>query len=210
MVIRLPESGSKIACKYISTPLLLHIPEIEGDGVKFDIRYVLLLRSIRPLRLYVHRIFWLRFANKPFSLKELDDYETHFTVMNYRTNAHLRQMDCETFISMYNEQHSQHGETWSVIEQCIFEMFRELFHCATVEEPPLGIGSCVSSRAVYAADIMLELNNNNHKIQPKLLEINFTPDCSRACSYYPNFYNQVFNALFRDLIDDQDIFDISI
>jgi tubulin--tyrosine ligase-like protein 12 len=209
MVIRLPESGSKIACKYVSTPVLLKIPEIQGAGVKFDVRYVLLLRSIRPLKLYVHKIFWLRFANKPFSMEELDDYETHFTVMNYRENAELRQMDCETFTGMYNEQYGQNGETWTIIEQGIFQMFRELFDCATAEEPPLGIGSCLSSRALYAADVMLELNNNN-KIQPKLLEINFTPDCHRACTYYPNFYNQIFNVLFRDLIDDQDILDISV
>ena len=209
MIIRLPESGSKIACKYISTPVLLKIPDIEGDGVKFDVRYVLLLRSIRPLKLYVHKIFWLRFANKPFSMKELDDYETHFTARNYRVDTHLRQMDCETFTSMYNEQHGQNGKTWSIIEQDIFQMFRELFHCATVEEPPLGIGSCLSSRALYAADVILELNNNN-EIQPKLLEINFTPDCHRACSYYPDFYNQIFNVLFRDRTDDRDIVDISV
>jgi tubulin--tyrosine ligase-like protein 12 len=206
MAIRLPESGSKIACKYISNPVLLKIPEIEGEGVKFDVRYVLLLHSIRPLKLYVHKIFWLRFANKSFSMKELDDYETHFTVMNYRTNTNLRQMDCETFINMYNEQYS---EPWSSIEQRIFQMFRELFHCATIEEPPFGIGSCLSSRALYAADLMLEMTSNN-KIQPKLLEINYAPDCHRACTYYPNFYNQIFNVLFRDLTNDQDVIDISL
>jgi tubulin--tyrosine ligase-like protein 12 len=207
MIIRLPESGSKIACKYISSPILLKIPEIEGDGVKFDIRYVLLLRSIRPLKLYVHKIFWLRFANKTFSIKALDDYETHFTVMNYRPNAFLRQMNCQTFISMYNEQHGQNDQTWSIIEQRIFQMFREIFQCATIEEPPLGIGSCLSSRALYAADLMLEIIDN--KVQPKLLEINFTPDCHRACTFYPDFYNQVFNVLFRDVTDEQDVIDIS-
>ena len=208
MVIRLPESGSKIACKYVSTPMLLKVPEIEGGGVKFDVRYMLLLRSIRPLKLYVHKIFWLRVANKPYSKEELDDCETHFTAINYRVNTELREIDCETFVRMYNEQHGQNGETWSIVEQSIFQTFRELFHCATVEEPPLGIGSCLSSRALYAADVILELNNNN-KIQPKLLEVNFTPDCQRACSYYSNFYNQIFNFLFRNLTDES-IVDISI
>jgi tubulin--tyrosine ligase-like protein 12 len=209
MVIRLPESGPKIACKYLSTPVLLKIPDIEGDGVKFDVRYVLILRSIRPLKLYVHKIFSPRFANKPFSMKQLDDYETHFTAMNSQANTHLRQMDCETFITMYNEQHGQNGKTWSIIEQRIYQIFRELFHCASVEQPPLGIGSCSSSRALYAADLILELNPNN-EIQPKLLEVNFTPDCHRACTVYPNFYNQIFNVLFRDLTDDHDIVDISV
>ena len=207
MAIRLPESGPKIACKYVSSPLLLTIPEMEGNGVKFDVRYVLLLRSIRPLKLYVHKTFWLRFANKPFSLDELDDYETHFTVMNYRPNAFLRQMNCETFTTMFNEQHGQNGQTWSTVEQRIFEMFREAFQCASAEEPPLGMGACRSSRALYAADLMLDMTENG--VQPKLLEINFTPDCHRACTFYPNFYNQVFNVLFRDVSTDQDVIDIS-
>ena len=208
MIIRLPESGPKIACKYVSSPLLLQIPEMDGNGVKFDVRYVLLLRSLRPLKLYVHKIFWLRFANKPFSLKELDDYETHFTVMNYRPNAFLRQMNCQTFISMYDDQHGRNGQPWSVVEQRIFEMFREAFQCATEQEPPMGIDGCSSSRALYAADLMLEMVDN--EVQPKLLEINFTPDCHRACTFYPNFYNQVFNVLFRDLTGEQDVIDISV
>ncbi|CAF5084677.1 unnamed protein product [Rotaria magnacalcarata] len=207
MVIRLPESGSKIACKYVSNPVLLKIPEIEGNGVKFDVRYMLCVRSVLPLKLYVHKIFWLRFANKSFSMKELDDYATHFTVMNIQTNAHVREIDCANFIAMFNEQHSEHGDKWSTVEQRIFEIFREVFHCATIEEAPLGIGSCLSSRAVYAADLVLESKNN--RIQPKLLEIKFSPDCHRACTIYPNFYNQIFNLLFRGVTDDQDLADIS-
>jgi tubulin--tyrosine ligase-like protein 12 len=31
--------------------------------VKFDIRYVVLLRSTQPLKLYAYKVFWLRFAN---------------------------------------------------------------------------------------------------------------------------------------------------
>ena len=202
MILRLPESGSKIACKYISTPVLLRIPEIEGGGVKFDIRYMLLLRSIRPLKLFVHRIFSLRFASKPFSLDELDDSATHFTVINHPAHS----MDCQTFIDMFNE---QYNENWSNVEQKIFQVFQELFHCATIEEPPLGIGSCPSSRAFYAVDIMLEMNIQN-EIQVKLLEVNFQPDCQRVCSRYPKFYNQIFNNLFRDLTEEDEIRDISM
>ena len=54
---------------------------------------------------------------------------------------------------------------------------------------------------------MLEMVDD--KVQPKLLEINFTPDCHRACTFYPNFYNQVFNVLFRDITSEQDVIDIS-
>ncbi|CAF4220136.1 unnamed protein product, partial [Rotaria magnacalcarata] len=42
MIIRLPESGPKIACKYVSSPVLLKIPEMENQSIKFDVRYVIL------------------------------------------------------------------------------------------------------------------------------------------------------------------------
>ena len=32
-------------------------------------------------------------------------------------------------------------------------------------------------------------------IQPKLLEVNFSPDCVRACRYH-DFYNHMFECLF--------------
>ena len=52
----------QVACKYIENPVLMHFDDV-GD-VKFDIRYILLLSSVKPLKLYAYRIFWLRFANK--------------------------------------------------------------------------------------------------------------------------------------------------
>jgi hypothetical protein len=36
--------------------------------VKFDIRYIIMLRRVAPLEVSVYNRFWLRFANVPFSL----------------------------------------------------------------------------------------------------------------------------------------------
>ena len=67
------------------------------------------------------------------------------------------------------------------------------------------------SRAMYAIDLMLDwrqdfTNNNNSKvIEPIICEINYMPDCKRACKYHPSFFNDVFNTLFLDLVDNQKV-----
>ena len=84
-------TGPKIVQKYIEDPVLFHRPDIDG-GVKFDVRYVVLLASVRPLKLFVYKVFWLRFANRKFSLENYDDYQKHFTVMNYASPEKLLQV----------------------------------------------------------------------------------------------------------------------
>lgn len=53
---------SQVVSKYLADPVLFHRDEV--GMVKFDIRYMVLLRSVEPLRLYAYDVFWLRFANK--------------------------------------------------------------------------------------------------------------------------------------------------
>lgn len=63
-LVRLPFTGPKIAQKYVEDPLLFYRPGI--GPVKFDVRYVILLKSVKPLTAYVYRQFFVRFANLPF------------------------------------------------------------------------------------------------------------------------------------------------
>ena len=39
--------------------------------VKWDFRYVVIVSSVKPLVAYAYKVFWLRFANQPFSLDHL-------------------------------------------------------------------------------------------------------------------------------------------
>lgn len=52
-IIRLMETGPKICQKYIEHPALF-------KGKKFDLRYIVLLRSLNPLELFLADIFWVR------------------------------------------------------------------------------------------------------------------------------------------------------
>lgn len=190
-IVRLPATGPKIAQKYIEKPVLFNRPEV-GD-VKFDVRYVILLKSTAPLRAYIYNNFFLRFSNKPFELSDFDDYEKHFTVMNYSEEAQLHHLPCADFLKQWEEQYP--AFTWREVEKLIVKMLREVFEAAVAVPPPRGIPPSPQSRAVYAADIMLSWDSVD-KMQPKLLEINWTPDCKRACDYYPDFYNDIFSCLF--------------
>ncbi|XP_022226803.2 tubulin--tyrosine ligase-like protein 12 [Drosophila obscura] len=200
-IVRLPTTGPKIAQKYIERPVLFRRTELDCR-VKFDIRYVILLKSVQPLEAYVHRKFFLRFANHPFSLDHFDDYEKHYTVMNYQDEAELHHVKCDDFLALWQEQYP--GNDWTAIEQQICDMLLEVLQCACQEPPPCGLAPCRQSRALYAADIMLRWLDEEKKVmQPQLLEINWTPDCKRACDYYPNFFNDIFKLLFLDENNDE-------
>ena len=36
----------------------------------------------------------------------------------------------------------------------------------------------------------------SNEIIPQVLEVNYGPDCERACRYHPNFFNYIFSLLF--------------
>jgi tubulin--tyrosine ligase-like protein 12 len=190
-IIRLSQTGPKIVQKYVENPVLFHRPDA-GGKVKFDIRYVILVTSVEPLVAHVYKNFFLRFSNIPFSMSEFDVYEKHFTVMNYGENLVLKHLKCEDFLNEWKEQYKNYS--WNEIESKICEMLKGVFVGATKQKPPCGIANNPQSRGLYAADIMLSWDDD--KMQPKLLEINFIPDCKRACEYYKDFYNDIFKLLF--------------
>ena len=90
-VLKLARTGPKIVQKYVEDPVLFYRSDLDA-GVKFDVRYVVLLASVKPLKLFVYKVFWLRFANRKFALDAYDDYQKHFTVMNYASPEKLLQV----------------------------------------------------------------------------------------------------------------------
>lgn len=197
-ILRLPTTGPKIAQKYVESPVLFQRNDlVNGSAVKFDVRYVILLKSTSdPVEAYVYKNFFLRFSNKEFSLDRFDDYEKHFTVMNYTETAPLKHLPCADFLVEWGKQFVDHG--WDEVETKICEMLKEIVENAVKEKPPKGLSPNLQSRALYAADIILEWTEDKAAIQPKILEVNWMPDCARACNYYADFYNDIFKLLFLD------------
>ncbi|XP_077230015.1 tubulin-tyrosine ligase isoform X3 [Tasmannia lanceolata] len=192
-IIRLMETGPKICQKYIDHPALF-------QGKKFDLRYIVLVRSMNPLEIFLSDVFWVRLANNAYSLdiSTLFDYETHFTVMNYI--GRMNHMYTPDFVTEFEKEH-QGLVNWMDIHQRIRNMIRTVFESAAMVHPEMHSSM---SRAMYGVDVMLDSS-----FQPKLLEVTYCPDCTRACKYdtkavagnggvvkAKDFFNDVFGCLF--------------
>ncbi|KAM0026653.1 putative tubulin-tyrosine ligase/Tubulin polyglutamylase, leucine-rich repeat domain superfamily [Helianthus debilis subsp. tardiflorus] len=190
-IIRLMETGPKICQKYIEQPALF-------KGRKFDIRYIVLVRSISPLELFITDVFWVRLANNTYTLdkKSLYEYETHFTVMNYRGT--LNHMNTPEFVKEFEQEHQV---KWVEIHSRVKQMIRKVFESAALVHPEM---HSPTARAMYGVDVMLDSS-----FKPKLLEVTYCPDCTRACKYdmeavmgggeivkARDFYNYIFDCLF--------------
>ncbi|KAF9393113.1 Tubulin--tyrosine ligase-like protein 12 [Podila verticillata] len=194
-LVRLRDTGPKIAQEYIQTPVLY-------EGRKFDLRYIVLLKSSfkdenDPSKGYeyqvmVYKMFWIRLANQPFALEDFDNYEKHFTVMNYG-NYNLTQLLYTQFIENFEKEHA--GKKWTDIQADINEAIKSIFAAAVTKPQPEGMGPTdkvhpYEAFSVYGIDVMLK-----DECQPVVVEVNFSPDCTRACKYDPDFLNNILTVV---------------
>ncbi|KAF9923079.1 Tubulin--tyrosine ligase-like protein 12 [Linnemannia zychae] len=198
-IVRLRDTGPKIVQEYIQTPVLY-------EGRKFDLRYIALLKATHKVegdpsqgyefQLMVYKMFWIRLANHPFELSDFDNYEKHFTVMNYG-NYNLTQLLYTKFIENFEKEHSdKHNKKWPEIQADINEAIKAIFAAAIVKSRPEGLGAAddkskpYEAFSIYGIDVMLK-----DDCQPVVVEVNFSPDCTRACKYDPEFLNNILTVV---------------
>uniref|UniRef100_A0A1I7ZQQ2 SET domain-containing protein n=1 Tax=Steinernema glaseri TaxID=37863 RepID=A0A1I7ZQQ2_9BILA len=195
-IIRSVETGPKIVCKYIERPLLITRPD-NGNNVKFDLRYIVFLKSIQPLDLCIYKNFWIRFGIKEFSLMHLDCHDTHFTVHNYGEAGKVYQMNCHTFMTLVENRYPQ--LKWAEVQKKINKVIKNAFELLANGSRPTNVVHSNQSRAMYGLDIMLKWNDTvQSDLGVSFIEANFMPDCTRACEYYRDFADTVFETLFTD------------
>jgi len=194
-VIRLMETGPKIACEYITNPSLY-------EDLKYDLRFIALLRSVDPLEIYVYKPFLVRFANKPFSMDEFEDYEKHMTVMTF-TPYNLKEIEHTDFISTFEKAENTLNKPktkWEKVEKEIHKIIYDTLVAAKLTKNG-GLKHRPHSGAIYGFDIILDEDNNGH-----LLEVNYCPNCVRLQKYNPLFFEGVFKVLFTNNNTNMDEF----
>ncbi|KAF9438877.1 Tubulin--tyrosine ligase-like protein 12 [Entomortierella beljakovae] len=196
-IVRQRDTGPKIVQEYIQNPVLY-------EGRKFDLRYIVLLKASHKVegdpsqgyefQLMIYKMFWIRLANQPFELEDFDNYEKHFTVMNYG-NYNLTQLLYTDFIKNFEKEYEGKHKKWSEIQADINEAIKSIFAAAVVKPQPQGLGAKDNAHvyepfSIYGIDVMLK-----DDAQPVVVEVNFSPDCTRACKYDPEFLNNILTVV---------------
>ncbi len=71
-------------------------------------RFVVLVKSVLPLELYIYEEFYTRHSNNQFEMDEasFSTYETHFTVMNYSEGVKLTNIRYFDFEKEFNTENA--------------------------------------------------------------------------------------------------------
>lgn len=178
-VLRHASIGPRLAQRYLWNPLNIF-------GRKFDLRFIVLLKSVKPMELYAYKVFWPRLAPKEWALEDFDDYERHFTVMNYRAPGKVTPKTWVDFVAQFAVENP--SISWDEVLNRCYKAMRDMFMCGAQK-----MTISPYTKAMYGIDLMI-----TNDYQPVILECNFQPDCHRACNLCPTFVDDVFEVLFTD------------
>eukprot|EP00092_Neocalanus_flemingeri_P003383 GFUD01003624.1.p1 GENE.GFUD01003624.1~~GFUD01003624.1.p1 ORF type:complete len:534 (+),score=140.74 GFUD01003624.1:66-1667(+) len=162
--------------KYIRNPFLI-------NGLKFDLRIYVLLTNIDPIKIYVYEDGIVRFATKPYSMKEEDIADKFIHLTNYSINK--RNQDFE-----FNEVPEElSGHKWSlqmlwkylekrgINHSTIWEKIKDIIvktilcgHHSIKTAFDEDVSSDYNCYKLFGLDVLLDEN-----LKPWLLEVNNFP-----------------------------------
>jgi tubulin--tyrosine ligase-like protein 12 len=162
---------------------------------KFDVRYFLVIRSLVPLEAFVHKTFVVRTAEDEYAPEDFGHYDRHFTIPRAASRRKKWDLD-EFFDNMEADRPGATAQWKSEVEPSVHAMLREL--CIAIQQRAYTSIPRDRFRGMYAADVLIDSNG----MQPKLLEVNYSPDNTRICKLQPSFLRDTFEILFLHQAND--------
>ena len=164
-----------------------------------------------------------RWSNQDYSASDFEEYQKHFTVMNFLDDSELqhvrgsgkrRDIHRDEFVPLFNSERvggGDSGDVWeTVVVPRLHDMFIDVFN--TVKSAYVGgakhpSGATIHpnaawslhapnenpAKAMYGFDVLL-----TDDLQPVLMEVQWAPDCVKAVELYPTFWDSVLGALYLD------------
>ena len=164
-----------------------------------------------------------RWSNQDYSASDFEEYQKHFTVMNFLDDSELqhvrgagkrRDIHKDEFIPLFNSERGGRGgsgDVWgTVVVPRLHDMIIDVFntvksvyadgavHPSGASIHPNAAWSLQApnvspAKAMYGFDVLL-----TDSLQPVLMEVQWAPDCSTALKFYPTFWDSVLGALYLD------------
>ena len=196
------QSVPLIAQEYVSRPILFKRTDLNDIKVKFDVRWMVWVSSVKPLKLYISKIAWPRFANRKWEMNRFHEFEQH---MSYQAEDRGGKLITYDFDKWEDDFCGKTGNLtpWATVRDDTYKVIKELFVEACENGAPKSLEHYSRSRAHYGIDVIYE-EKEGGGVQPVILECNFNPDCTRIMSEgvnkyrYADYYNHMFDTLFVD------------
>lgn len=180
-------TSNRIVQKYIERPLLLF------SGRKFDLRQWVMVRSFRPLKVYMFSSCYLRLCNEPYDLGDLENRQRH--ISNWSVNKRGKHVSDGAVASLDEFQEVLEMMTGqrSYWEE---ELIPQLRTCIvqTLQAVQPNIIQRSESFEVYGFDFLI-----GEDLKPWLLEVNLSPACESRTAWMSEMLERMASRLVEVL-----------
>ena len=134
----------------------------------------------------MHKDFLVRAAANDFTMdkRRLFQNETHF-VYNPVKQKMNQLFDYKEFVASFGK---KFGTEWAVVQQKIVDIVKSTLAVCVHDMPGL---QASNARALYGIDVIIDTD-----LQPKLMEITFSPNLESILSQNSSFFDDVLRCLY--------------